>query len=222
VQPSVRVRLLAGGLTPPLFVAVLVVLTVAERRFLHRVGWSAVHRTRVEWPSLLALGRYGWVMVATFLIGGIFGLALASAMWSAAVGDGERVVAALVALMSVAIALESFRPDSPQATGAASWHDTVHNDVFPAIPIASLAAATVAVYVARRVARPYLGLAAGAALLCSMVIGLGLTSVDSIAQLARYVYFGALLVWIELVALGTLARSREASAELRPPTRRRS
>src|SRR5438105_5695916 len=82
VQPSVRVRSLAGGVAPPLFVAVLVALTMAERGFLHRVGWSPVHRTKVEWPSLLALGYFGSLMIATFVVTGICGAALASAMWS--------------------------------------------------------------------------------------------------------------------------------------------
>jgi hypothetical protein len=210
---------MVGGLAPALFLVVLVVLTVAERDFLRRAGWSAVHRTPVEWPSLLALGHYGWVMITTFVIGGICGVALATAMWSVAVAGGERVVAAFVALMSVAIALEAFRPDSPQSTGAASWHDAIHSGVFPAIPIASLAAAAAAIYTGRRAAPPLIGVAGGAALLGAMVVGLGLTNVDSIAQLARYLYFGALLAWIELIALGTLARSREASPV---PTRRRS
>jgi len=122
MQPSVCARSIAGGLAPPLFLIVLVVLTVAERDFLRRVGWSAVERTPVEWPSLLALGHYGWVMITTFVICGIDGIALATAMWRVAVAGGERVVAALVALMPVAIVLEAFRPDSPQSTGASSWH----------------------------------------------------------------------------------------------------
>jgi hypothetical protein len=222
MQPSVRARSIAGGLAPPLFLIVLVVLTVAERDFLRRVGWSAVHRTPVEWPSLLALGHYGWVMITTFVICGIGGVALATAMWRVAVAGGERVVAALVALMSVAIALEAFRPDSPQSTGASSWHDAIHNGVFPAIPIASLAAAAAAIHTGRRAAPPLIGVAGGVALLGAMIVGVALTSVDVIAQLARYVYFGALLTWIELVALGTLARSQEASLGSAPPTRWRS
>lgn len=85
MQPSVRARSIAGGLAPALFLVVLVVLTLAEQDFLRRVGWSAVHRTPVEWPSLLALGHSGWVLITTFVIGGICGVALASAMWSVAV-----------------------------------------------------------------------------------------------------------------------------------------
>src|SRR5205823_3420369 len=122
---------------------------------------------------------------------------LASAVWSAAVGRGELIVAVLVAVMSAAIAFESFRPDSPRATAGASWHDALHNAVFPAIPIAGLAAAAVAVFTGRRAERPYISASASGVLLGAMIAGLALTRLDSIAQLARYFFFGALLVWIE-------------------------
>ena len=212
VRPAVRARLIAGAVAPPLFVCVLASLTVIEWGFLRRVEWSAVHRTKVEWPSLLALGHFGWVMIAEFVVTGICGMALASAIWETARGMSERVEAVLVGVVSIAIGLEAFGPDSPLATGPASWHDSIHNSVFPAIPVASLGAAAAAVLAARNVPEAAIGARAAALLLGLMVVSLALTGVDEIAQLARYLYFGALLVWIELLALGMLVRERQSSS----------
>jgi hypothetical protein len=55
VDRSVRIGALAGVVAPALLATVFVGLTIAERGFLDRAGWSPIHRRRVEWPSLLAL-----------------------------------------------------------------------------------------------------------------------------------------------------------------------
>lgn len=203
---SFRPRALAGVVAPVFASVALTALSIARHRFLNDVGWSAVHRTRVEWPSLLELGDIGWLTIALFILVGVCGVALATAIWQSADVPVERVVAVLIALMSVAIALEGFRPDLPSPEPLNSWHNTLHNAVFPAIPATSLLAASSLAYAARRVRRPYLDAVANNTLLTLMGLGLVLTAFGSIAQLARYLYFGALLVWIELLALGVLRR----------------
>ena len=55
-----RFGALAGVVVSPLVALALVVLTLAERRFLETSGWSPVHRTPVEWPSF-ARARPLWV-----------------------------------------------------------------------------------------------------------------------------------------------------------------
>jgi hypothetical protein len=193
----------AGVVAPVLFAAVAVGLTFHERAFLDGSGWSPVHRAPVEWPSLLALGPDGWLMSATFVACGVLGLLFARAVarrLPAAVPG-----AALVAVVSIAVALEAFKADKPMRSGGASWHDRIHGGVYPVIPVAAIAAAA---FLARslwlrasdrRLARLSLGTAV------VMSVG-GIASLEGgIAQLARYVLFAALLVWLEALAL-TVAR----------------
>jgi Protein of unknown function (DUF998) len=191
--------MVAGMVAPTLLVVVVVVLTLHQRSFLESAGWSPVGRTPVQWPSLLTLGPGGWLLVAAFVCCGILGVIFSTALYWLTPTRLARTGAILLALMSVAVALQAFRPDSP-GSAESSWHDTVHNGAYPFIPIfaltaaASFAAGLRAVQGRRSVAAISLGIC--------VVIGVagGLSRVDSIAQLARYFLFGAILLWVEFLA----------------------
>jgi hypothetical protein len=196
----------AGVLAPPLLVVALVVATVAEWSFLRAIGWSALERSAVEWPSVLALGRVAWLVVAAFVACGALGLAFAVALACELPTRAARVGAGFLGLVSttlVVVALRADRPDAPP-----SWHGRIHNDVYPLIPAASVAAAALLAYGLWRVSawRGQARLALAALLV--IVPALALTNVSPVAQLARYFLFGALLLWLEglAVALSRVAR----------------
>lgn len=194
-----------GGLAAPIiFVAVVLALTAAESTFLRRSGWSAVHRTKVEWPSLLALGNQGWLLTATLVVCGA--LESAYGLWLVRVARGRvRIAASLIVVLAVGVALEAFTADGPHAR-TTSWHGRIHDLAYGLIPLGAIgAAAILAMPSSKPDQQPPLRLASRLAV-AAMSVGLGLAAVDSIAQLARYLLFGAILVWLVIVALVTLRR----------------
>jgi hypothetical protein len=205
MRRSLGLWALAGAAGPVLVAASLAGLSVIEWDFLRDSRWSAIRRTGVEWPSLLMLGSYGWVLVATLILAGLCGIALSAVLWQLDDSRGSRVAAVLLGLLSVAIALEALKPDSPVRTGnQVSWHDVIHNAVFPFIPACGVAASATSACTAARQRRDLVRPTHTLALLALMVTGLALTEIAAIAQLGRYFFFGALLVWIELLALGAV------------------
>src|SRR5437016_14308436 len=66
-----KLAALAGMIGPLLFGSVLLVLTVVEYDFMRSLGWEPLSVTTVVWPSGLALGPYGYVMTAAFLVNGL-------------------------------------------------------------------------------------------------------------------------------------------------------
>lgn len=197
---------LAGVLAPLVLVVVLVVVTAAERPYLDRIGWSAIHRTAVEWPSLLALGHLGWLVVATFIVCGCLGFFFALSLARSMPTTSARLGAWFLALVSLALAGVAFKADPPGSP--ASWHGRIHNDVYPIIPAASIGAAALLAFGLRRL--PRWGIHGRLALmaLCVIALALALTNIADIAQLARYFLFGALLVWLETLALALLTLAR--------------
>jgi hypothetical protein len=133
---------LAAVAVPPLLAAALLVLTLVERSFLASSGWSAVHRTPVEWPSLLALGPYGPALTAMLVASVAFVVAFAATLMRCAASRSERAAAIFVGVAGIAFALEAFPANTPLATEG-SWHADIHNAVFPLIPASVLTAALV-------------------------------------------------------------------------------
>jgi hypothetical protein len=86
----VRRGALAGIAGPLIFTTVAVILTVAEYDFLRGLGWHPIRPTEVNWPSSTALGPYGWIQVANFLIFGLLMLVFAAGLWRAAKARGGR------------------------------------------------------------------------------------------------------------------------------------
>ena len=66
-----RLAALAGMIGPLLFGSILLVLTVVEYDFMRIQGWEPLSVATVVWPSGLALGPYGYVMTAAFLVNGL-------------------------------------------------------------------------------------------------------------------------------------------------------
>lgn len=204
--------MIAGLIAPPLFVAATVAVTLADRRFVERSEWSAVHRSEVGWPSVVMLGPNGWVVVAALAACGVLVIAFASALWALVSGaPALRAAALLLCAAGVGLCLVAFRQDPLGSDGPASWHDRVHNAAYPVIPISCTAAAALVWAGARprpawrrmgRVSLVAVAIAAPAFVL---------TGVDPIAQLARYPLFGALLVWMEALALTARREARRVT-----------
>jgi Protein of unknown function (DUF998) len=198
----------AGLFASALLAAVFVGLTVYQADHLRAMGWSAVHRSKVEWPSLLELGPAGWIEVVVFILIGPLGLLFALALFRSLRTKASRAGAALLGLMSLAVPFMAFEPDVPAHLGAQSWHSAIHNGVYPVIPASALLAGVCLAVGLRNEPgwRSQASVAAG--FLAIAVVSLAVAEVAAVAQLARYFFFGALLAWMILLTVVMLRMVR--------------
>ena len=191
-------------IAPLLLSGTIITLTIMNAGFLRSSGWSPVHRTKVEWPSLLTLGPHGWVLVVAFVVCGLLGMGLAAAMYVIVPTQLARIGAGCLGMMALALCLVAFRPDKPEDRSSPSWHDQLHNDVYWLIPAFSVAAGVLLCIGLWKSRGWHLGALASLGLLVVIVPALALTFVEAIAQAARYFLFGPLLLWVEVMALLTV------------------
>ena len=196
---------LAGVLAPILFATVVAVLTVVEYDFARDLGWHPIRRTAAGWPSLLALGDLGWLLTATLVLCGLLGVAFAVGLYRGTKGSPWSTVgAAALAVLAVAVGLEAFTTDPPGSLARPTWHGEIHDAAYPVVVVSALAApAFLAVGLARDPRwRSYAvySLATAVVLLAALVLQVE----RSYAQLLEYPFFGALLLWLELLALRLL------------------
>ena len=115
-------------LGPILFAVVLVSLTFIEYDFLISLGWHPIQRPTFDWPSGLALGKYGYIMTATFIISGLlmslFGLWLKSDLISSST---SQAASTLMVFAGLALAGLAFQTDSPLRGYPATWHGRLHD-----------------------------------------------------------------------------------------------
>jgi hypothetical protein len=114
----------AGMLAGPLFLTVVVLLTAAEWDFLHRAGWTVFGVNKVPYPSYTALGPYGSVQVANFLVSGLLVLGLVTGLGRHLTGRTGATARILLTLAALAICTSAFRTDP--VPGPWSWHGTIH------------------------------------------------------------------------------------------------
>ncbi len=113
----------------PLFFAItLVTLTIVQYDFMRGLGWHPLNDPTFDWPSGLALGRYGIVMTAAFIISGlliaILALRLKADLKPAATSQAGSV---LLVLSGLALASLSFTTDPTIRSTPATWHGRIHD-----------------------------------------------------------------------------------------------
>lgn len=77
-QTRLRLAVTAGIIGPFLLGSVIAILTILQRDFMTSIGWKL--NAPLDWPSGLALGPYGWIMTATFLLSGLLIIIFASGL----------------------------------------------------------------------------------------------------------------------------------------------
>ena len=120
---------LAGLIGPPLFAALVFLVTALEWDFLHDLGWSAgpFDSPDPPWPSSAALGDWGFLLVLGFLLLGLSVLALAVALFRL-LPARRKIGPILLALVGAGVSLAAFRTDYGSAGGGGpeTWNGTVH------------------------------------------------------------------------------------------------
>jgi Protein of unknown function (DUF998) len=130
----VRLAAAAGIAGPPLFVVGILGLTGLEYDFLRGLGWHPVANSPVPWPSALALGPYGWVQVANFVVFGLLLAGFALGLRRALVpGRGASAGPALLVVAGVALVLCGAKTDPDISRPPRTMHGWVHAAAFVAL-----------------------------------------------------------------------------------------
>jgi hypothetical protein len=200
---------LAGLVGPPLFAAIAILVTALEWDFLLKLDWSAgpLDSPDAPWPSSTALGDYGFLTVASFLLLGVSVLALAVALFRLL--DARRKVGpSLLVLLGAGLCLAAVRTDYRTAYGGGpdTWNGTVHvialTVVFPAAVASILALA----FQFRRDERwrplSRYSLIAGLVALASIAASLAFG-----CNLFFWIFLGVVLAWLTLVSARALSLS---------------
>jgi hypothetical membrane protein len=190
-------------LGPILFAGVLAILTIVEYDFLLSLGWHPIHDPTFDWPSGLALGKYGWIMTATFIISGMLMMLLGiRLLLDLKPAPASRTGSTLMVFAGLALAALAFTTDPTIRDTPATWHGRLHDLSFVLLGLTLFPAMIVLGFAFRNDER-WKNLSIytwGTILLAAPAFAL--------KGAAFYVFLFAILVWNEVVAMRVrLARS---------------
>ncbi len=183
-------------LGPVLFAGVTTILTFVEFDFLKSLGWHPINDPTFDWPSGLALGRYGWIMTATFIISGMLMMTLALRLsFDLKPAPASRMGSTLMMFAGLALAALSFTTDPTIRDTPATWHGRLHDLSFVALGL-TLFPAMIVLGFAFRNDKKWKNLSLytwGTLALAAPAFAL--------KGAAFYVFLLAILVWNEVVAI---------------------
>lgn len=113
---------------PVLFTIVLVTLTLVEYDFLLSLGWHPINDPTFDWPSGLALGRFGWIMTATFILTGSMMTLFARRLFlDLKLTPASRLGTTLMAFAGLFLAALAFTTDPTIRDYPSTWHGRLHD-----------------------------------------------------------------------------------------------
>ena len=182
--------------SPILFASVLTILTIVEYDFLLSLGWHPINDPTFDWPSGLALGRFGWIMTATFIISGLIMTLFAYRLFfELKPAFASRLGSTLFAFAGVALAMLAFTTDPTIRDYPSTWHGRLHDLSFVLLGL-TLFPAMIILGFAFRTDEKWKSLSLYTWLtLCLAAPAFALKGA------AFYVFLLAILVWNEVIAL---------------------
>ena len=121
----------AGIVGPLLFGIILTTLTILKYNFLLSIGWHPLRAPTLDWPSGLALGEYGWIMTATFILSGfmmiLFAFGLRRGLPPVRPARTGTLLLALAGLGLIGLAATT---DPTLTTIIRTWHGLLHDASF--------------------------------------------------------------------------------------------
>ncbi len=115
-------------LGPILFASVLTILTIVEYDFLLSLGWHPIHDPTFDWPSGLALGRFGWIMSLTFIVTGLIMTLFARRLYlDLKPTPASKLGATLTVFAGLFLAALAFTTDPTIRDTPATWHGRLHD-----------------------------------------------------------------------------------------------
>lgn len=113
---------------PILFASVLTILTLVNYEFLLSLGWHPINDPTFDWPSGLALGRFGWIMTLTFIAMGFIMTLFARRLFlDLKPGIASKLGATLMAFAGLFLAALAFTTDPTIRDYPATWHGRLHD-----------------------------------------------------------------------------------------------
>jgi hypothetical protein len=196
-QNFIELAGIAGTVGPVVFGGVLVALSVLEYGFMLGIGWRPIADPAGAWPSGLALGPYGAVQVATFVVSGLLLCLFASGLGlQLANRRGPRPIGpALLFVAGVAMAFMGFRTDPIERVGPRSLFGLIHDSAFVVFVLAFLASLFSLWWSLREDAR-WRGHAR-----YTLATGISAVLLLLLPGVAYYLFLVTLLVWIEVTAI---------------------
>lgn len=197
-QTRVRFAAIAGIMGPLLLGSVITILTIVQREFMESIGWRL--DAPVDWPSGLALGRYGWIMTVTFLLSGVLiiifasGLRLRLPRLPLATISTWLLIAAGYGLIGL-ISPTDKTIDKQLLGMPATWHGRLHDSSFVIIGVTLMPAMLLLGYLFLKDARWK-----NLAIYTWITVALAVPTFW-MKGFAFYIFLLAMLVWCEVIAL---------------------
>jgi len=121
----------AGRVGPILFGFILFTLTILKYDFLLSLGWHPLNDPTFDWPSGLALGAYGWIMTATFILSGFMITLFASGLRLSLPRSRTALISTFIlSLAGLALAGLAFTTDPTIRSTPGTWHGRLHDTSF--------------------------------------------------------------------------------------------
>ena len=193
---TARAAALAGMVGPVLFAATLLALSVIEYHFMLEIGWRPLADPAGAWPSGLALGPYGWIQTANFILSGVLLMLFAAGLHlETKDGRGSWMGSASLSVAGAAMALMGFDTDPIRRTGPRTLHGLIHDLAF-ALFVAALLAALFLLWWRFREDAPWRDRAH-----YTLATGVVAALLLLLPGVAYYLFIGVVLVWFEATAL---------------------
>lgn len=192
----IKIAARAGIIGPVLFGFILTTLTILKYDFLLSLGWHPIHAPTFDWPSGLALGKYGWIMTVTFLLSGHMMVLFASGLRLNLPRTQLSFISTVaLSLAGLALAGLASTTDPTIRSTPATWHGRLHDLSFVLLGI-TLMPAMILVGFAFRKDDHWQNLS----LYTWITVALALPAFW-LKGAAFYMFLLAVLIWSEVIAL---------------------
>ena len=127
----IRRAALAGMIGPVLFGFLILLLTLLEYDFMRDLGWHPLRESNFPWPSGLALGPYGWLQVANFILFGFLLILFAIGLHrELRTRKWDLVGPVLLMVAGIASILCGFKTDADIARAPQTMSSWIHTIAF--------------------------------------------------------------------------------------------
>ena len=192
-----------GIVGPVLFGLIITTLTILKYDFLISLGWHPINDPTFDWPSGLALGDFGWIMTATFILSGLMMAIFASGLRLSLPRSPVSLISTFaLTFAGLALAGLAFTTDPTLTTITRTWHGRLHDLSFVVLGLTLMPAMLLLGFAFRQDSQwaslaPYTWITVALALPAFWLKGA-----------AFYAFLAAILVWSEVIALRLNSFSR--------------
>ena len=188
----VRAAFTAGVFSPVILGVVIGTLSMVQYRFMRELGWHPIIAPTHDWPSGLALGPYGWIMIVGFVGSGlllfVFSICIRHAL------PDVRSGSVFLGMAGVGMMLLGFKIDPTFRTTPATIHGMLHDIGFVIMGLSFLCAFVAFGYSLRR--QGWQGFAR-----YSWLSALVVLPAITVKGLMFYVFLLNTLAWVTYIAL---------------------